>query len=97
MKGKITSISSATGWWVGYGDAVNSEQMNFHRVVAFALCETKDGQSVEAVDTVDFAEGIGSLASDSENYRGLFHDDEFEILGEKLIPSAQSRFDRGPE
>ena len=95
MSRKIISISSASDWWVGYGDPTLSEQQYFNRVVAFALCEDSEGQQIAAVDTLDFEEGIGSTASEAENYRGLFHSSDFKKLGEEQLPGAQARFLKG--
>jgi hypothetical protein len=92
MPRKILSISAANGWWAGYGD---EKQQNFNRVVCFALCEDSDGQSIEAVDTSDFEQFGTTVASDSDGFRGLFHESEFEVIGEKLQSGHFASFLRG--
>jgi len=95
MPKKFLSISSASDWWAGYGDPSTTEQQNFHRVVAFALCEDEDSQRVVGIDTADFEEGIGSTVEESANFRGIYHSSEFTKLGEELTPAAQTRFLKG--
>ena len=91
MEKKIQSLAPAIGWWAGYGD---EKQQNFHRVVAFALCEFEGEQTIEAVDAVDFHEGSG-VASDSSNFRGIYHETDFEVVGETLNSGSFVRFLRG--
>jgi hypothetical protein len=95
MSKKILSISSASDWWAGYGNPQTGEQQNFHRIIAFALCEDEGNQRIVAIDTADFEEGIGSTVEDADNYRGIYHSSEFAKLGEELTPVARDRFLKG--
>ena len=94
MDRRISSICRSEGWWAGYAGAKGDADPYFHRVVAFVVVEDPEGSSVRAVDTLDILEGHGAVASDAHNFRGVFHESEFEILGEVLNVKGQDRFDR---
>ncbi len=86
MAKKLTSLAPAAGWWAAYsGDG----DPYFHRVIAFVIVEEDDLSFVDAVDTLDICEG--NVCSDADNFLGLFHETEFQIIGEVLNPYGHDR------
>ena len=97
MKRRIISIAAGgENWWTVYSEnfGVGDEPVWFHPVALFALVESEDGVTVEPIDAVDINEGIGAVASDSENYIGLAHSFDFDVPGETLSAQAEQRLKR---
>jgi hypothetical protein len=103
VRGSPKSISSGSGWWVHVEpwEPAKDEPGWFERVAVFMLLDVHDNDEAEPIPAVvaltaaELSDGAGHVVDNSLEFRlhkdqfgrELFHDGDFEILGEKLKPS----------